>query len=131
MAQESIELILFRQLAASLAVPVFLVDADGDLVFINEPAEALLGVRFDEIDRLPMQSWVAALRPRTPDGAELIDEDGPLRRALHQSRPGHQALTIVIANGTDLTIEVTAFPLLGQQGRLLGAVAMFWELADQ
>lgn len=131
MAQQSIELILFRQLAASLTIPVFLVDAGGDLVFLNEPAEAILGVRFEEIDRLPMRSWVAALRPRTPDGAELVDEDGPLRRALHRFRPGHEPLTIVAANGTDLTIEVTAFPLLGQHGRLLGAVAMFWELADQ
>jgi hypothetical protein len=26
-----------------------------------------------------------------------------------------------------LRVEVTAFPLIGQEGQLLGAVAMFWE----
>ena len=48
MAQQPIELILFRQLATTLAVPVFLVDERGDLVFLNEAAERLLGVRFDD-----------------------------------------------------------------------------------
>jgi hypothetical protein len=26
-----------------------------------------------------------------------------------------------------MQIEVTAYPLIGQEGKLLGAVAMFWE----
>jgi PAS domain-containing protein len=126
-AQQSIELILFRQLAASLAIPAFLVDAEGSLVFLNEPAEVLTGVRFDEMDRMPLAAWVAAVRPRSPDGADLVDEEGPLRRALLGRVPGHQAVMIVAADGTDRTIQVTAFPLLGQGGRILGAVAMFWE----
>ena len=50
MAPLPVELILFRQLATTLAVPVFLVDEHGDLVFLNEPAERLLGLQFDDID---------------------------------------------------------------------------------
>ena len=46
MAQHAIELILMRQLAGGLATPVFLVDPDGDLLFYNEPAEAILGCRY-------------------------------------------------------------------------------------
>lgn len=126
MAQQSIELILFRQMAASLAVPVFLVDAEGELVFLNEPAEALLGIRFDEMDRMSMESWVAAVRPRSLDGTPLVAEDAPLRRALLRGIPGHQPILVAAVDGTDRTIQVTAFPLLGQGGRLLGAVAMFW-----
>ena len=50
MAQQPIELILFRQMAHLLAVPVFLVDSHGDLVFLNEAAEHLLGIRFDDLE---------------------------------------------------------------------------------
>ena len=45
MSQKAIELILMRQLASSLAMPIFLVDPSGNLVFYNEPAEQLLGSR--------------------------------------------------------------------------------------
>ena len=51
MAQLPIELILLRQLASGLA-PMFVVDAAGDLLFVNEPAERLLGVRFAELARV-------------------------------------------------------------------------------
>ena len=36
MPQKPIELILMRQLASSLATPIFLVDADGTLVFSKQ-----------------------------------------------------------------------------------------------
>ena len=42
-----IQIILTRQLAAYLSVPLFLVDPKGNLLFYNEPAEAILGRRFD------------------------------------------------------------------------------------
>ena len=38
-----IQIILTRQLAAYLSVPVFLVDPKGNLLFYNEPAEIVLG----------------------------------------------------------------------------------------
>ena len=42
-----IQIILIRQLAGYLSVPLFLVDPKGDLLFYNEPAEAILGRRFE------------------------------------------------------------------------------------
>ena len=39
MSQKEIEQILIRQLASYLAMAVLIVDADGNLVFYNEPAE--------------------------------------------------------------------------------------------
>ena len=42
-----IQIILTRQLATYLSVPLFLVDPKGNLLFYNEPAEAILGRRFD------------------------------------------------------------------------------------
>jgi hypothetical protein len=48
-----IQLILTRQLAGYLSVPVFLVGPNGDLLFYNEPAEILLGKRFEETGPMP------------------------------------------------------------------------------
>jgi PAS domain-containing protein len=129
-AQKSIELILFRQLATSLVVPVFLVDEEGDLVFLNEAAEGLLGIRFDDIDEMPYEQWTTGFRARTAEGTLLPPEDTPLVRALQERKPTHQQLHITGIDGTDRSIEVTAFPLEGGRGRLIGAVAMFWERGE-
>jgi len=127
MAQQPIELILLRQLATSLVVPVFIVDERGDLVFLNEPAERLLGIRLEELDHLPFETWTTAFRPKSPDGTTVPADDLPLVRAIVDRRPAHGPLQITGSDGTERTIEITAFPLEGGRGRLIGAVAMFWE----
>ena len=43
MPSHAIELILSRQLADCLSVPVFIVDPQGNLLFYNNPAEEVLG----------------------------------------------------------------------------------------
>ena len=129
MAQMPIELILFRQLATSLAVPVVLVDHAGDIVFINEAAERVLGVRLEELDSLPFQTWTTAFRPRDEVGGAVPPQELPLVVAVTERRPAHGPLVIYGADGVERTIEVTAFPLEGGRGRLIGGVAMFWETA--
>ena len=47
-----IQIILTRQLAGYLSVPLFLVDPKGNLLFYNEPAEVILGRRFEETGAL-------------------------------------------------------------------------------
>ena len=127
MAQQPIELILLRQLATALVVPVFIVDERGDLVFLNEPAERLLGIRLEELDHLPFETWTTAFRPKAPDGTTVPADDLPLVRAIVDRRPAHGTLQITGSDGTERAIEITAFPLEGGRGRLIGAVAMFWE----
>jgi PAS domain S-box-containing protein len=127
MAQQPIELILFRQLATSLAVPVVLADAAGDIVFLNEAAERVLGVQLEEIDVLPFETWTTAFRPRTETGEVVPAAELPLVTAVRERRPAHGPLVIHGADGVERTIAVTAFPLEGSRGRLLGGVAMFWE----
>ena len=127
MAQMPIELILFRQLATALAVPVFLVDSQGDVIFINEAAEQLLGIRWDDLEEFPFEQWTTQFRPRHPNGTVMKAEDIPLAHAVLHRRPAHRALLVTGSDGVDHTIEATAFPLEGSRGRLLGAVAMFWE----
>ncbi len=46
---QPIQMILMKQLAGYLSVPLFLVGPNGDLLFYNEPAEAILGLMKQEL----------------------------------------------------------------------------------
>lgn len=128
MPQREIELILIRQLAGYLATPIFVVDPHGDLLYYNEPAEALLGRPFDQTGGMTFAEWSTAFRPMHPDGSPLAPDGFPLTRALRDHLPAHDRLGIVGLDGAARQIEVTALPLEGQGGRHLGAVAILWSV---
>jgi PAS domain-containing protein len=127
MGQKAVELILMRQLASCLAVPVFLVDPEGTLLYYNEPAERLLGSRYDETGEMPASEWSTVFTPTAEDGSTLPPEELALAAALRKWHPAHRGLIIRGLDGVTRRIAVTAFPLEGQGGRRLGAVAIFWE----
>ena len=129
MGQYEIEVILFRQLASSLAMPVFIVDPKGTLVFYNEPAEPILGRRFDETGELPIGEWSSAFSPTDEQGRTLADDSLPLSIALRERRPAHGRLWIRGLDQVPRLIEVTAVPLIGLSNRFLGAAAIFWKSA--
>lgn len=127
MAQKAVEIILMRQLASHLAMPILLVDPTGSLVYYNEPAEALLGRRYDETGEMPLGEWSAIFELSAEDGSPILPEERPVMRALRKHEAVHRRVRIRGANGIERTIETTAFPLEGQGGRRLGAVSIFWE----
>ena len=129
--QLPIELILLRQAASYLKMPIFLVDAAGTLVYYNEPAEPLLGSSFDEVGEMNMADWIAAFRPSRRDGQRLSQTAVPLVRALRSDRAVHSTLQITGLDGVRRPIAVTSLPLRGQQGHLVGAIAIFWPQDEQ
>jgi PAS domain-containing protein len=126
-AQKPLEIILMRQLASYLAMPIFLVDPRGDMLFYNERAEAILGTRYDETGEMPLEEWSTVFAPTDEDGLPLPARMLPLTIALNERRASHRVLWIRGLDGVSRRIGVTAFPLEGQSGRHLGAVAIFWE----
>ncbi|MFL5732541.1 MAG: hypothetical protein ACJ78Q_05010 [Chloroflexia bacterium] len=127
-SQKQIEVILTRQLASYLAVPIFIADSTGTLVYYNEPAELILGRRFDETGEMPAGEWSTIFSPVDAEGTPVLPERLPLVIALTERRPAHLTFWIRGLDGARRHIEVTAFPLIGQTDGPLGAVAMFWEL---
>jgi len=127
MAQHEMELILMRQLASALAVPVLVADAEGDLLYFNEPAELLLGRRFDDVDSVSIDERRAIFCFRDEQGEVLPEGQPPLEVALRERRPVHRLVRLRGFDGTDRSVEVTAFPLVAAGGHLVGGVAMFWE----
>lgn len=127
MAQYDIEIILLRQLASCLAMPIFIVDPEGTLIYYNEPAEALLGLRFEETGAMVAEEWSSSFRPTDAQGVSIPTEQLPLVVTLANRRPSHSDFWIHGLDGVHRHLSVTAFPLDGQAGKLLGAVALFWE----
>ena len=127
MPQHEIEIILARQLASYLAVPIFLVDPDGTLLFYNEPAEVILGRRFEETGAMPLDEWSEVFQPIDEDGSPLAPSELPIVIALREGRPAHRGFGIHGLDGKLRSIEATSYPLIGQAGRQLGAIAVFWE----
>jgi PAS domain-containing protein len=125
-----IQIILIRQLAGYLSVPLFLVDPKGDLLFYNEPAEAILGQRFEETGPMPAKTWSTAFTPVDEQGQPIQPEALPLMMALTAQRPAQKRMYIRGLNGIRRHIDVVSIPIVGLQGEFLGAVALFWEIDE-
>jgi PAS domain-containing protein len=121
-------MILARQLASYLFVPVVVMDTTGTVVFYNEPAERILGVRFEETGRIDPEEADRLIELSDDPTASPEDTGRPMAIALEERRPAH-ARRLLLRRGdrVRLQVELTAFPIIDQDGRLLGAVAMFWE----
>jgi PAS domain-containing protein len=124
--QRSLVLILARDLADKLASAVFLVDAEGTLVYFNETAADILGQPFSAAGSMSLEEWSTAFRAVT-DGRELDAEELPLVQALRHQRPAHTQFRITSMDGDSREIAVTALPLFARADEFVGAVAFFWE----
>ena len=127
MSYQEIEIILARQLSEYLALAIFIVDPEGNLIFYNEPAESILGARYEETGPMPATTWSTIFQPVDPEGKPLDPDSLPLMVALSQQRPAHSSFWIRSLDQEFRKIEVTAFPLNAQANRFLGAIAIFWE----
>ena len=134
MAQQEIELILMRQLATCLTVPMVIIDEKGDLLFYNEPAEAIYGFPFDLIPlaNIKAEEWSRIIKPTSLSGEPITPEDHPVMVALRTKRPLYDRYRMHgVQDGKPHDVEGVSFPLHGQSGRLLGAVGIFWEMSQR
>lgn len=123
-----IQIILTRQLAGYLSVPLFLVDAKGNLLFYNEPAEPILGRRFEETGTMAVEEWSSTFQMLDETGQPLPPDSRPLRITLSERRPAFRRVCIRGLNGALRNLEVASIPITGLEGEFLGAAALFWEL---
>jgi PAS domain-containing protein len=130
-AQHEVEVILLRQLASELATPVVIVDAQGDLLYFNEAAEAIVGRRFEDTGDIRRDEWSARFEPSQVDGSPLKPEEQLLSETVDRHQPIHGRFWMRGLDGVRRLVEGTSLPLIGQNGRHLGAFAFFWEVDRQ
>jgi len=116
-----------RLLGEALAVPVFIVDRAGTLLFYNAPAEEILGKSFSETGEMASSVWSRLFVPTDDEGNALLPETLPLMETLNGECPATGKIWIRGLDNRARHIEISSFPLTTKEGVFLGAVAMFWE----
>jgi PAS domain-containing protein len=127
--QQPIELILLRQWASYLAIPVWLMDAEGNLLYYNEPAEPAIGREFDLAGPVNASELASLFTTTRVDGTLMPNDEIPLLIAMQRRQPAHGTVRFKGLDGEWRLIDVTALPIERAGGELLGVVAMFWEVA--
>jgi PAS domain-containing protein len=125
--QKNLVLILAREFASKLATPMQISDAEGTLVYFNEPAEEVLGFTFSEAGEMPAAEWEAMFATEHLDGRPMPLEEMPGGIAFTERRPAHGSFRIVGQDGIRRTISVTAFPLFAHTAEFVGIVTIFWQ----
>lgn len=127
MPAQSLELILARQFGDSLNLPVFLVDKEGNLLFYNDPAEQVFGLRFSDTGGMRIEEWATVFVPRDKEGALIPQEKLTLVITLTEKRPSSGDFYIDSLDGRRIELSVSTFPILGRSNHFYGAMAIFWK----
>ncbi len=130
MPQLPIELILLRQWASYMSTPIWVMDAQGDLLYYNAPAEEVLGRQFDLQGPIKATEIAGFYQTSRLDGSPLPDSEIPVVAAHLERRPSHGPVRFRGLDGEWRAVEVTALPIQRPGGEFLGVVAMFWEYRE-
>lgn len=131
MPVSDVEIILLKQLASCLAMPMFVIGPDGEMLFFNESAESIIGARYDEWHATERQEWATQLRSTDAEDNLLPDSERPVMIALDKREFAHRHLFLQVEGGRRREVKGTAIPLVNQSERLLGALGLFWELGRE
>jgi PAS domain-containing protein len=124
---KSLPLILAQQLASNLATPMFLMDAQGTLVYFNDAAEKLIGRSFADLGEIPIEEFGQVLELNDEDGGPLRRRDTPAGIAFLQRRPAHRRVSAAGYDGVRRLVDCTAYPLFGKGEEMHGVVNVFWQ----
>jgi hypothetical protein len=103
-------------------------DPNHIVVYYNEPAECMLGRRFDEGGPIPWDDWTTAFTFTDEAGEPVPPSEMPLGCAARDRRLSHRTFWMRGVDGVQRHMDETAIPLIGMAGRFLGAVAIFQEM---
>jgi PAS domain-containing protein len=124
---KSLVLIRAKHLAESVTLPMFLADADGNLIFYNEAAEALVGRPFVDSGAISAIEWQQMFNVRDRADAPFPLESMPGWITVQGARPAMGHIRFTSADRTEHFAAVCAFPLFTEQTRFEGALLLFWE----
>lgn len=129
-SQQSVEMILLRQVSGYLTIPIWMIDHTGNLVYYNEPAEKLLGIQFDDAGPIHADQVADLFKVTDLHGEQLAAHELPIVVALRKQMPYHKDVRFLGSDGVGRDVSVSAIPVEGQGGRFLGVFATFWEIQD-
>lgn len=124
---KGLPLILAREFAANVAVPIFLVDADNTLVYYNDAAAVAFGGPFGQTGEIVHGQWSQRFNPARPDGTPADRSELPIVIALERRRPAQGRHLVTSPDGSRVLVEFSALPLFSTPDDFVGAMVAFWE----
>jgi len=117
-----------RVTLSSIGDGVIATDMNGHIQFINPVAEALTGWTQMETEGQPLAQVFSIINEQTRQAV-----DNPALRAIKEGRiVGLANHTILIArSGVEMPIDDSGAPILGVDGKLLGAVLIFRDITER
>jgi PAS domain S-box-containing protein len=115
------------EILESLAVAVYITDAEGRITFYNQAAADLWGHR----PRLGTDSWCGAWRLYWPDGAPMAHHECPMAIAIKEGRPIRDVEAVLERpDGVRITFRPYPTPLKDEAGRVIGAINLLIDLTS-
>lgn len=114
-------MILARSLSENLAVPCFVVNDAGAIVWFNESAERLIGRMAPDTPELSAAELIETLDARSSDGEPADPKTLPFLQAINERAPSTGSYRVSGADGTEW-VDTAALPLLGATGEVLGVL---------
>lgn len=130
MEQQPIELILLRQWASYVMVPVFMVGSDGRLLYFNDSAARLLGRSYEDAGEMSTEQLAAIFETGDEGGKATPSHELPISRALRENRPMCGPVRFTGLDGVRRHVEIAAVPIEGHGAGLLGVMTVFWEVDE-
>jgi diguanylate cyclase (GGDEF)-like protein/PAS domain S-box-containing protein len=121
--------LVFRQLADSIAEGVYFLDEGGLVTYWNKAAERITGYSKEEV--LGRKCSDDLLRHTDELGRELCLEGCHMRLAMSECEPQEADIFLHHKDGHRVPILVHASPLLGAEGKAIGAIEVFSDRSDR
>lgn len=119
---------LLNALLDRMPVGVVVADADGRLLRTNASGAAILGSDVSGSIRGIVKTYTSY----RPDGSLLPTDEMPLTRALEHGEVVEDVEVLIRrADGSERTIVVGAAPVIGDEGRVVCAVAAFQDITER
>ena len=109
-------------------MPIVLVDTEGTLIFYNEPAEVILGQRFEETGEISADTWGKLFALADEERNPIAQADRPTMMALSERKPYSRTVWMQCEHREWRHVHITAYPLIGEENQFLGAQMIFWEI---
>ena len=115
------------EILESLAVAVYITDAEGRITFYNQAAADLWGHR----PKLGTDFWCGSWRLYWPDGAPMAHHECPMATAIKEGRPIRDIEAVLERpDGARVPFRPYPRPLKDESGRVIGAINLLIDATD-
>ena len=114
----------YNQLLRALSDAIIVVDIDGRVEALNEQAQALIGYSAEEAIRQPYEQVYTIIDPNS---------DNPMTNTLRTGQVSERRsnLTLNRKDGQQVQITEKVVPLLGDHGKVEGAMCLFRNMSER